>query len=89
MSKMNNKELVTALNYCDPTDYIHGFYVRERARDRKMTVEITRNANGTFVINSGKMNYTVGGQQRQVTMNVRKLTKELADSFEAGDVRTH
>lgn len=79
-NKMNSKELTTALNYCDPTDYAHGFYVKGRARDRKMTVELTRNADGSFHINSGKMHYNVNGQDRQVTMNTRELKKELVNS---------
>ena len=57
-------------------------WFKDGARQRRVTVEMTRQPNGDYYINSAKANYTVGGSstQTQVGVNNRLLRNELLTS---------
>ena len=52
------------------------------ARSRRVTVEMTRQPNGDYYINSAKANYNIGGSSTatQVGVNNRLLRNELLTS---------
>ena len=57
-------------------------WFKDGARERRVTVEMTRQPNGDYYINSAKANYNVGGSstQTQVGVNNRLLRNELLTS---------
>lgn len=54
-----------------------GYWFRDNARDRRMTVEVTRRADGSYFVHGAKAHYTEGGNRKVVTVNPRELKKEL------------
>jgi len=73
---MTQKSTQTANRYMDK-DTHRGFWFRDNARDRKMTVEVTRKADGSYYVHGAKAHYTEGNSHRTVTVNPRELKKEL------------
>ena len=66
-------------------DYVGGnraSWFKDNARERRVTVEMTRQPNGDYYINSAKANYNVGGSSSstQVGVNNRLLRNELLTS---------
>ena len=64
-------------------DYVGGnraSWFKDGARSRRMTVEMTRQPNGDYYINSAKANYSIGGASTQVGVNNRLLRNELLTS---------
>ena len=55
-------------------------WFKDNARERRVTVEMTRQPNGDYYINSAKANYNVGGSTTQVGVNNRLLRMELLTS---------
>ena len=55
-------------------------WFKDGARSRRVTVEMTRQPNGEYYINSAKANYTIGGADTQVGVNNRLLRNELLTS---------
>lgn len=73
---MTQKNTNTANRYMNKNDR-RGFWFRENARDRRMTVEVTRKADGSYHIHSAQAHFSEGGINREVTVNPRELRKEL------------
>lgn len=73
---MTQKSTQTANRYMDKNDH-RGFWFRDNARERRMTVEVTRRADGSYYVHGAKAHYTEGGNRRTVTVNPRELKKEL------------
>ena len=55
-------------------------WFKDSARERRVTVEMTRQPNGDYYINSAKANHNVGGSTTQVGVNNRLLRNELLTS---------
>tara|TARA_A100001391_G_C4897132_1_gene232605 strand:- start:317 stop:541 length:225 start_codon:yes stop_codon:yes gene_type:complete len=60
----------------DKNDH-RGFWFRDNARERRLNVEVTRKADGSYYVHGAKALYTEGGSTRSVTVNARELKKEL------------
>ena len=73
---MTQKNTQTANRYMDKNDN-RGYWFRDNARDRRMTVEVTRRADGSYFVHGAKAYYTEGGNRKTVTVNPRELKKEL------------
>jgi len=73
---MTQKNTQTANRYMDKNDH-RGFWFRDNARDRRMTVEVTRRSDGSYFVHGAKAHYTEGKSRRTVTVNARELKKEL------------
>ena len=77
---------MTAKTYAQSQlDYVGGnraSWFKDNARSRRVTVEMTRQPNGDYYINSAKANYNVGGSSSstQVGVNNRLLRNELLTS---------
>ena len=75
---------MTAKTYAQSQlDYVGGkraSWFKDNARERRVTVEMTRQPNGEYYINSAKANYNVGGSNTQVGVNNRLLRNELLTS---------
>ena len=75
---------MTAKTYAQSQlDFVGGkraSWFKDGARERRMTVEMTRQPNGEYYINSAKANYTIGGSNTQVGVNNRLLRNELLTS---------
>ena len=77
---------MTAKTYAQSQlDFVGGkraSWFKGNARERRMTVEMTRQPNGDYYINSAKANYNVGGSSSstQVGVNNRILRNELLTS---------
>jgi len=52
-------------------------WFKDNARERSVTVEMTRDPSGNYYINSAKANYNVGGSKQKVSVNNRYLRSEL------------
>ena len=55
-------------------------WFKDGARERRVTVEMNRQPNGDYYINSAKANYNVGGSAASVGVNNRMLRNELLTS---------
>ena len=69
-------------------DYVGGkraSWFKDNARERRVTVEMTRQPNGEYYINSAKANYSIGGSNQKVGVNNRLLRSELLTS----NITTH
>ena len=75
-NSMTQKNTNTANRYMDNNNK-RGFWFRDNARDRRLTVELTRNSDGTYFVHGAKAHYTQGQSKRAVTINPRELKKEL------------
>jgi aromatic ring hydroxylase len=73
---MTQKNTNTANRYMDNNNN-RGFWFRENARTRRMTVELTRNTDGSYFVHGAKAHYTQGQSKHTVTVNPRQLKKEL------------
>jgi hypothetical protein len=77
---------MTAKTYAQSQlDFVGGkraSWFKDNARERRVTVEMTRQPNGDYYINSAKANYNVGGSSSstQVGVNNRLLRNELLTS---------
>ena len=75
---------MTAKTYAQSQlDFVGGkraSWFKDGARERRMTVEMTRQPNGSYYINSAKANYNIGGSATQVGVNNRLLRNELLTS---------
>ena len=60
-------------------------WFKDNARERRVTVEMTRSPSGDYYINSAKANYNVGGSNQKVGVNNRLLRNELLTS----NITTH
>ena len=60
-------------------------WFKDGARERRVTVEMTRQPNGEYYINSAKANYSIGGSNQKVGVNNRLLRSELLTS----NITTH
>ena len=64
-------------------DYVGGnraSWFKDNARERRVTVEMTRSPSGEYYVNSAKANYNVGGKTVKVGLNNRFLSSELQSS---------
>ena len=73
---MTSKSTSTANRYMDKNDH-RGFWFRDNARERRLNVEVTRKADGSYYVHGAKALYNEGGSTRSVTVNARELKKEL------------
>jgi len=66
-----------AQSQLETTDGKRASWFKDNARERRLTVEMTRKANGDYYIHSAKANYNVGGTTQQVGVNNRYVQNEL------------
>jgi len=75
---------MTAKTYAQSQlDFVGGnraSWFKDGARERRVTVEMTRQPNGDYYINSAKANYNIGGSKTRVGVNNRNLRNELLTS---------
>ena len=69
-----------AQSQLETTDGKRASWFKDGARSRRVTVEMTRQPNGDYYINSAKANYKVGGATTRVGVNNRILRNELLTS---------
>ena len=74
-----------AQSQLETTDGKRASWFRDGARSRRVTVEMTREPNGSYYIHSAKANYNVGGKTQKVGLNNRFIKTELLTS----DITTH
>ena len=64
-------------------DYVGGnraSWFKDSARERRVTVEMTRQPNGEYYVHSAKATYNVGGKNAKVGLNNRFISRELQSS---------
>ena len=74
-----------AQSQLETTDGKRAGWFKNNARERRLTVEMTRKPNGDYYIHSAKANYNVGGTKQQVGVNNRFVQSELLTA----DITTH
>ena len=69
-----------AQSQLETTDGKRASWFKDNARERRVTVEMTRSENGNYYVHSAKANYSVGSKKAQVGINNRLLSRELQTS---------
>lgn len=76
-----------ANRYMNKSDH-RGFWFRDRARSRRMTIDVTRGADGSYYIHGAKAHYNEGGVDRSITVNPRELKKEIRKAVNTSNMFT-
>jgi len=66
-----------AQSQLETTDGKRASWFKDNARERRLTVEMTRSPNGEYYIHSAKATYNVGGTKQRVGVNNRFVASEL------------
>ena len=69
-----------AQSQLETTDGKRASWFKDNARERRVTVEMTRSENGDYYVHSAKANYKVGGKTQKVGINNRFFSRELQTS---------
>jgi hypothetical protein len=69
-----------AQSQLETTDGKRASWFKDNARERRLTVEMTRQPNGEYYVHSAKANYKVGGKSQKVGVNNRLFSRELQTS---------
>jgi len=69
-----------AQSQLETTDGKRASWFKDNARERRLTVEMTRQPNGEYYVHSAKANYKVGDKSQKVGVNNRLFSRELQTS---------